>query len=552
MPRLVLGPLLRHVGERDATVWVETDEPCTVEVLGHREHTWTVSGHHYALVCIEGLEAGSCTPYDVQLNGTVDWPPPASSYPPSRIRTLAPGRPLRVVFGSCRYARPEAVAGNTKFDADALDAYATRMARLPDERWPDAVVLLGDQVYADETTEETKERIRAKRDITVPPQDQVADYEEYTWLYRESWTDNDVRWLLSTIPSSMIFDDHDVHDDWNTSAEWRREMQRTTWWEERIIGGLASYWVYQHLGNLSPDALAEDPLYQKVRTYDGDAEPLLRDFAAAADREADGRKGTQWSYRRDLSDVRLLVIDSRCGRVLETGERSMVSDAEFDWIERQVAGDYDHLLVGTSLPWLLPRALHDIEAWDERLADGSRGPRMARAAERFRRAADLEHWAAFRRSFDRLADLFACVGRGEHASSGGEPPATVCVLSGDVHHAYASRANYPAVPDAAAIRSKIYQLTCSPVHNYVPLAMKVTFRVSWSRVAEKVTKFLLQRVSHVPPQPLSWERLAGPCYGNEIATLRLDGRAAALVIEKAGSDPSGRLTLTPVVTLRLS
>ena len=67
-----------------------------------------------------------------------------------------------------------------------------------------------------------------------------------------------MRWLLSTVPSSMIFDDHDVRDDWNTSDSWRREMQATSWWQERVIGGLSSYWVYQHLGNLSPAALAKD------------------------------------------------------------------------------------------------------------------------------------------------------------------------------------------------------------------------------------------------------------------------------------------------------
>jgi hypothetical protein len=552
MPALVLGPLLRHVGEADATVWVETDGRCTVEVLGHQEDTWEVAGHHYALVSVDGLDPGASTPYDVRLDGEVVWPPPSSPYPPSRIRTLDPSRELRVAFGSCRYACSQAVADDKKFDADALEAFARRLSRLPDERWPDALVMLGDQVYADETSAATKRRIRAKRDITSPPKAEVADFEEYTWLYQESWTDPGIRWLLSTLPSSMIFDDHDVRDDWNTSALWRRDMQATNWWEERIIGALSSYWVYQHLGNLAPQDLAENALYQKVRAYDGDVAPLLRDFAAAADKEADGHKGAQWSYRRDLGDVRLLVIDSRCGRMLETGDRSIVSEAEFAWIERQVDGDYRHLLVGTSLPWLLPRALHDIEAWNERLCDGSRGPWMAGIAERFRRAADLEHWAAFRQSFDRLADLFARVGRGEHTGSSGQAPATVCVLSGDVHHAYASRADYPAQDGKAPTRSKVYQLTCSPLHNYVPLAMKVIFRVSWSRPAEKLTRFLLQRVSHLPAQPLTWERLAGPHYGNEIATLHLDGRSARLVIEKAGRGPRRDPTLTEVVDITLS
>ena len=348
-----------------------------------------------------------------------------------------------MVFGSCRYATPEAVTDDDHFDADALDTYAKRMARLPDDRWPDALLLLGDQVYADETSDAVRAKIRERRDTSVEPGEQIKDFEEYTWLYHEGWGDPDVRWLLSTIPSSMIFDDHDVRDDWNTSALWRREMQQTSWWEERIIGGLSSYWVYQHLGNL----VAGRPRRRSSSTSGcassgEDCEPMLREFAAAADKEADGHKGTQWSYRRDLGDVRLLVIDSRCGRVLESGDRSMVSDAEFRWIEQQVEGPYDHLLVGTSLPWLLARALHDIESWNEVLADGARGPRVARWAEKLRRAADLEHWAAFRQSFDRLAELFRCVGRGDHAGSGGQPPGSICVLSGDVHHAYAARAEF--------------------------------------------------------------------------------------------------------------
>ena len=52
----------------------------------------------------------------------------------------------------------------------------------------------------------------------------------------------------------MVWDDHEVHDDWNTSASWVAEMRRKPWWEERIAGAIATYWLYQHLGNLSPEA----------------------------------------------------------------------------------------------------------------------------------------------------------------------------------------------------------------------------------------------------------------------------------------------------------
>ena len=172
---------------------------------------------------------------------------------------------------------------------------------------------------------------------------------------------------------------------------------------------------------------------------------------------------------------------------------------------------------------------------------------MARWAEKMRRSADLEHWAAFRTSFERVADLFACVGRGEHAGSDGSSPATVCVLSGDVHHAYAARAHYPD-----DVRSKVYQLTCSPVHNYVPTAMRLAFRLSWSRAAERVMRFLLDRVSRVPPAELDWSRMCGPLFGDQIATLTLDGRSATLLFERAGTDLRGRPELSPAATLQLT
>ena len=69
MAELVLGPLLRHVGEDEATVWVETDAACEVEVLGARERTFAVAGHHYALVHCAGLEPASTIPYAVRLDG---------------------------------------------------------------------------------------------------------------------------------------------------------------------------------------------------------------------------------------------------------------------------------------------------------------------------------------------------------------------------------------------------------------------------------------------------------------------------------------------------
>jgi phosphodiesterase/alkaline phosphatase D-like protein len=540
MASLVLGPILRHVDATSATVWVETSDPCEVTVLTGAQRTFRVGDRHYALVAVDGLEPGTSTDYEVRLDGEKVWPPEDTSFPAPRIRTIRPEGPVRLAFGSCRYASPLSVTSDGRYGTDALDAYARYLASAPDEDWPDGLLLLGDQVYADETSPITQDVIRRRRDVSAAPGLQVANFAEYAELYGESWGDPLVRWLYATVPTAMIFDDHDIHDDWNTSGLWRQRMQRTSWWQERITGGLAAYWVYQHLGNLSPAALAEDEIWRTVCEADGDVGPMLHEFAAAADREADGAKGYRWSYRRDIGPVRVVVVDSRCGRILDDRERAMVGGDEARWIEDQLStSDNEHLVVATSLPWLLPRAVHDLESWDEALCAGSRGPRMARFGEKMREAADLEHWASFRASFDWLAGVLEKVARGSSA------PATVCVLSGDVHHQYVARAQWPSTVD-----SRVYQIVASPVHHSVPVSQRTIFRVGWSRLLGKLTE-TLGRWDKVPDLSLTWTKTAGPYFGNALAQLELDGRTAEFTLWHAVSDAGREDRLDTVTTLSL-
>src|SRR3954454_5318879 len=79
---------------------------------------------------------------------------------------------------------------------------------------------------------------------------------------------------------------------------------------------------------------------------DEDGEPILRDLALRADLESEGIKGYRWSFRRDVGRARVLVVDSRCGRMLDGGPRTMLSEQGFSWLCEQVIGDYDHLSSG--------------------------------------------------------------------------------------------------------------------------------------------------------------------------------------------------------------
>jgi hypothetical protein len=537
-PDLVLGPLLRYVGETEATVWVETDAPCEVEVLGRREPTFTVEEHHYALVRIENLEPDSFNEYEVSLDGERRWPPPGWELPPSAIRTIGGEDPIDVCFGSCRVALPHEepyVHSKDRHEDgkeyDALRVLATEMVRGERDQWPEFLFLLGDQVYVDEGSPRTRERIRQRRGTETPPNEEVTDFEEYTWLYEESWSDPLIRWLMSTVSVSMQWDDHDMSDDWNISHPLLEEMRRKSWWHRRATAGVMSYWIYQHLGNLSPRALDKDELYGRVRGNPRATGPL-REFAADAHTTG---SGTRWSFCRDLGDTRVIFMDSRAGRVLEEGERSIVDGEEWDWIVDHASGDFDHLLIATTVPWLLSPGFHHLEAWNERVCDGAWGGLAAWGAEKLRRTLDFDHWASFGKSFQGLRELLEEVGSGQR----GRAPASIVVLSGDVHHAYLAETGFPA---GTELTSAIYQAVCSPYRNPLDSHERRAIKAGFSRPFIAAMRALAGSAG-APDPGLRWRLAEGPYFDNQVATLRLDGREARMKLDKTvpGDDEERRL-----------
>src|SRR4029453_4282292 len=93
MPKLALGPLLRYVGETQATVWVETDAAARVEVAvspatddqaaaggapGHAP-ALQVQGHHSPVVLIGGLAPDPFPTSRAPPDGEPVWPEPVAA-----------------------------------------------------------------------------------------------------------------------------------------------------------------------------------------------------------------------------------------------------------------------------------------------------------------------------------------------------------------------------------------------------------------------------------------------------------------------------------------
>jgi hypothetical protein len=286
----------------------------------------------------------------------------------------------------------------------------------------------------------------------------------------------------------MIFDDHDVIDDWNTSAKWVEEMRATDWWERRVTGGFMSYVLYQHWGNLAPDALEAEEIYQRVRAA-GDGGALLREYAFKCDREVEG---TRWSYCRDIAASRIVMIDSRAGRVLDPGRRSMVDAGEWEWITQHARGDFAHLVIGTSLPLIMAPAMHYLEAWNEAVCDGAWGRLAARLGEKLRQGADLEHWPAFNGSFVAMCELLREIGAGRR----GEPPKSIVVLSGDVHHAYLAELGFPK---GSGVRSHVWQATCSPFRSPLSSDERRGVNFGFTKTGALIGRALARSAGVAPP-----------------------------------------------------
>jgi hypothetical protein len=223
--------------------------------------------------------------------------------------------------------------------------------------------------------------------------------------------------------------------------------------------------------------------------------------------------------------------------VLDPDGRQMLDPAEWHWVVERAHIDYektDHLVIGSSLPLLLAHAIHDIEHWNEAVCAGAWGRPWVARAERIRQAVDLEHWAAFRQSFLQMTALLREVATGR----AGRAPASVLVLSGDVHHSYAARLRTPGT------RTPVWQLVCSPFRNPLPRPIRLANAVVFTRPARALGRLLARSARVSGPRP-RWQVTHGPWFDNMIATVDFHGRSATVRWERSqpggGLDERGRL-----------
>jgi hypothetical protein len=134
----------------------------------------------------------------------------------------------------------------------------------------------------------------------------------------------------------------------------------------------------------------------------------------------------------------------------------------------------------------------------------------------------MEDWPAFSESFESMVGLLRELGD----TANPRTPATVSLLSGDIHFSYASEIRFP---DDHPIATRVHQLVSSPVRNALKPQERTVMRLGTSRFALHVGR-LLRRTVRRPRAAVSWEMDLGPTFDNGLGELRFDGRSARLEV----------------------
>ena len=125
-----------------------------------------------------------------------------------------------IVFGSCRYALR--LFGGMWWDDRGDRTFRSILTQIDEGKEVDQVIMCGDQIYAD--------------DLNFVGADTCVD--EFNSRYRAALNTPHIRKLMSCTPTYMILDDHEIEDNWPSSANKKD-------WVTKFPSAIHAYTTYQ-------------------------------------------------------------------------------------------------------------------------------------------------------------------------------------------------------------------------------------------------------------------------------------------------------------------
>lgn len=166
---------------------------------------------------LDGLAPSSTVEYAVAVSATPEALPALEqlreSQEPGRFRLLPPpGQPLRIGLVSCNGLHM--VSEHAR-----RHAMWKRLGQVISAGEVDLLLHVGDQIYADHIREAWQ---RADLDDALTPENEEAMQrlrESFRILYCDTWQRPEVAAVLGSVPSMMMWDDHDIFDGWGSHDE---------------------------------------------------------------------------------------------------------------------------------------------------------------------------------------------------------------------------------------------------------------------------------------------------------------------------------------------
>lgn len=282
-----------------------------------------------------------------------------------------------------------------------------------------------------------------------------------------------VRRVLANIPSYMMFDDHEVTDDWYLNAAWQTEvLTAPEGIGQRVIGNaLAAYAVFQAWGN-DHESFASGSDGGNLLTHLSAIGNLDGDTYRAGQSDHDGLRralrvvpqsnatGMLWDYafRPDARcDWQAIVLDTRTHRNLTApGQTDLIEASD---LVRQirartaVPAPEVTLVVSPAPVFGHPFVEELVEGILEKIPDEGELPKIGTKGH-MRSVLDNEAWrqAGAPAAFEQLLAELSRLGR-------------VVILSGDVHYGFSAAAWYWNRRQGSDTRAAMVQLCSSALKN---------------------------------------------------------------------------------------
>ncbi|MDH4609169.1 alkaline phosphatase D family protein [Pseudomonas sp. BN102] len=269
--------------------------------------------------------------------------------------------------------------------------------------------------------------------------------------------------VLAHLPTLMIFDDHDITDDWNLSAQWEQTAYGHPF-SKRIIGNaLLAYMLCQGWGN-DPDAFGE--LLDRAEALSATAAGDGHLDSIPQDGLIDRLLGfNRWQYVLPTTPA-LVVLDTRTRRwrsEIELKRPSGLLDWEALSELQQELLDHPSAIIVSPAPIFGVKLIETVQ----RVFSWFGNPLLV----------DAENWMAHRGAAQVILNIF------RHSRT----PGSYVVLSGDVHYSFV----YEVLIRHRQQGPKIWQITSSGIKNEFPRRLLDVF--------DRLNRWL-----YSPRSPLNW------------------------------------------------